>query len=89
MENVEKITAAINNALKEFKLTITSMDEYNNQFQIGELVERPNYEYELLFKSEPHDPVKIDGWIPIEISRLRHPEKLDEYLAKGILRKIA
>lgn len=46
------------------------------------------YNYEMLFKSEPNDNIKIDGWIPIVDNMIKHPEKINEYIKKGLLRKI-
>jgi len=48
----------------------------------------PDYEYETFFKSEPTDSVKIDGWLPIATDRIKNPEKIEEYIKNGILRKV-
>jgi len=45
-----------------------------------------NYEYEYLFRSEENEPCPINGWYPITTERIKHPEKIPEYLANGILR---
>lgn len=47
------------------------------------------YEYEMFFKSEPNDFLKIDGWYPIATDRIKHPEKIEEYIQKGLLRRIS
>ncbi len=46
------------------------------------------YEYEMLFSSNPNDLIKIDGWIPIDTSRIEKADKIDEYIKIGLLRKI-
>ena len=46
------------------------------------------YEYEMFFKSEESDTIKIDGWIPITTERIKYPEKIEEYITNGLLRKI-
>lgn len=48
----------------------------------------PDCEYEMFFKSEPTDKVKIDGWYPIATDRIRHPGRIEKYIANGLLRKI-
>ena len=45
-----------------------------------------NYEYEYLFRSEENEPCPINGWYPIATERIKHPEKIPEYITKGILR---
>lgn len=47
----------------------------------------PNYEYEMFFDSEPNEPMQIHGWYPIATDRIRHPEKIDHYIEKGLLRR--
>ncbi len=46
------------------------------------------YEYEMKFNSSPNDLIKIDGWNKININYLKFPDKLDEYIEKGIVRKV-
>lgn len=48
----------------------------------------PSFEYEMFFKSEPTDFCKIDGWYPIATGRIKNPERIEEYIKKGLLRKI-
>jgi len=48
----------------------------------------PEYEYEMFFKSEPTDACKIDGWYPIATDRIRNPDKIDQYIKNGLLRKL-
>lgn len=48
----------------------------------------PEYEYELFFKSEPHDSTKIDGWYPIATDRIKHPHLIEKYIESGLLRRI-
>lgn len=46
------------------------------------------YEYEMFFNSGPEDPMKIYGWYPIATDRIVNPEKIEEYIANGILRRV-
>lgn len=46
------------------------------------------YEYEMFFESRPDDFCKIDGWYPIATDRIRKPERIEEFLKSGLLRKI-
>ena len=46
------------------------------------------YEYEMFFSSNPNDMIKIDGWIPIDTSRIEKADKIDEYIEIGLLRRI-
>lgn len=47
-----------------------------------------DYEYEMLFNSDEGEICPIDGWFPISTDRIKHPEKVSEYIERGILRKI-
>lgn len=47
-----------------------------------------DYEYEMFFKSDPTDFVKIDGWYPIATERIRNPERIEKYIQNGLLRKV-
>lgn len=46
--------------------------------------------YEMLFRSNPNDKIKIDGWIPVKKDQIRklNEAKIEEYVAMGLLRKI-
>lgn len=44
------------------------------------------FKYEHLFISEDGEPCPIDGWVPIATNRIKHPEKIPEYIASGRLR---
>jgi len=44
-----------------------------------------NYEYELKITDEG-TPFEINDWIPIATDRIKQPERIAEYLQKGILR---
>jgi len=46
------------------------------------------YEYEIFLDSEPGESVQIHGWYPITTEMIRHPEKIDEYIKTGLLRRI-
>lgn len=49
--------------------------------------EEEQYEYEVFFESKPEDIMKIDGWVPISVDAIKYPEKINEYIKRGILRK--
>ena len=45
--------------------------------------------YEMFFNQNQEDPeFAIKGWFPIDVSRLHCPDKLNEYIQKGIIREI-
>ena len=46
----------------------------------------PNYEYEMLIDDEG-TPFEINSWIPITTDRIKDPSRIDEYIAKGLIRK--
>lgn len=46
------------------------------------------YEYEMFFSSNPNDMIKIDGWMPIDTTKIEKADKIDEYMKIGLLRKI-
>ncbi len=48
----------------------------------------PGWEYELLIDDEEGTPFQINDWIPIATDMIRHPEKIEEYIEKGMLRRI-
>lgn len=47
------------------------------------------FEYEMFFKSEVDDKIKMDGWIPISTNFIRNPLKINNYIKRGLLRKIS
>ncbi len=47
-----------------------------------------SYQYEMLFKSNPNDTIKLDGWIPIETSTIEKTDRIPEYIETGLLREI-
>ena len=66
-------------------------DAYNALNVWIKLLEKPvvpNYEYEWFAESQPGDTISINGWIPIATDRIKHPEKIEEYIKNGKLRKI-
>ena len=46
----------------------------------------PDYEYEMLIDDEG-TPFEIYSWIPIATDRIKDISKIDEYIAKGLIRK--
>lgn len=47
----------------------------------------PECEYEVLMESE-NTPFEPGTWMPISTDAIKNPEKIPEYIKKGILRKI-
>jgi hypothetical protein len=45
------------------------------------------YKYEVYFKSNETDTIKIDGWIPIDIDSINKPENIEKYIENGLLRR--
>lgn len=52
------------------------------------MAEKEEFEYEMLFKSDPYNTIQLNGWYPIATNRIKHPEKIEEYIKQGVLRKI-
>lgn len=46
----------------------------------------PDYEYEMLI-DDKGTPFEIDSWIPIATDRIKDLTRIDEYIAKGLIRK--
>jgi len=63
------------------KSIIEKIDEYSTKNNL-------DYEYEMFFKSEPHDIIKVDGWLPISTDRIINFNKINEYIENGLLRRI-
>jgi len=47
-----------------------------------------DYEYEMLIDDEENTPFATNSWIPISIDRIKNPSRIEEYIKKGILRRI-
>lgn len=61
--------------------------ENNNRWdKKPEQPEQSEFEYEMFFDDD--GPISIHGWYPISTHRIKHPEKIEEYIAKGLLRRI-
>lgn len=60
--------------------------EYLN-FYLNKNNSKSLYEYELYFNDDSQF-CSIHGWYPIATDRIKNPEKIDEYIKSGILRKI-
>ncbi|PSR54174.1 hypothetical protein AHMF7605_11900 [Adhaeribacter arboris] len=77
---------------KSHLLSNEEVDECKRECYKAGLLARPvapteeTTEYEMFFKSEPDDIIKIDGWVPIATDRIKRPELIPEYLEKGLLR---
>lgn len=48
----------------------------------------PDFEYEMFLKSELGDVIRLDGWYPISADCIHNPEKIEEYIKNGVLRKL-
>ena len=57
---------------------------YHRAKQLG--ISSPDYEYEMLIDDEG-TPFEINSWIPIATDRIKDPSRIDEYIAKGLIRK--
>ena len=68
---------------------ITYLDEeYPDVF--NSLVETqpiPDYEYEM-FIDDKGTPFEINTWVPIATNKIKDISKIDEYIKKGLIRKI-
>jgi len=63
------------------------VDAYEEQLRIANVsISLPNYEYEMLIDDEG-TPFEINSWIPITTDRIKDPSRIDEYIAKGLIRK--
>ena len=63
------------------------MDEAVKNCSIPNVVlSLPDYEYEMLIDDEG-TPFEINSWIPIATDRIKDPSRIDEYIAKGLIRK--
>ena len=60
----------------------------NSPDSYGMVNDSEGYEYEMFFSSNPNDMIKIDGWIPINTSRIEKADKIEEYIEIGLLRRI-
>ena len=47
----------------------------------------PNYEYEMLIDDAENTPFQTNAWIPIATDIIKDQTKIEEYIAKGMLRK--
>ena len=61
------------------------LEKIENSNTIAKVID---YEYEMFFKSTLSDFVKIDGWYPIATDRIVRPEKIDNYIETGLLRRV-
>lgn len=63
------------------------VDAYEEQLRIANVsISLPNYEYEMLIDDEG-TPFEINSWMPITADRIKDPSRIDEYIAKGLIRK--
>lgn len=49
---------------------------------------RNGAKYEVFFKSRANDKIRIDGWVPVDTSIIQEVDRIEEYIEKGIIRKI-
>lgn len=71
---------------QDLKIAYDKADKTAKEF--GKPEPQPKYEFEMFFKSETTDVVKIDGWYPIATDRIKHPDRIEEYIDKGLIRRI-
>jgi len=63
------------------------VDAYEEQLRIANVsISLPDYEYEMLIDDEG-TPFEINSWIPIATDRIKDVSRIDEYIAKGLIRK--
>jgi len=63
------------------------VDAYEEQLRIDNVsISLSDYEYEMLIDDEG-TPFEINSWIPIATDRIKDPSRIDEYIAKGLIRK--
>ena len=63
------------------------VDAYEEQLRIANVsISLPDYEYEMLIDDEG-TPFEINSWIPIATDRIKDISRIDEYIAKGLIRK--
>ena len=63
------------------------VDAYEEQLRIANVsISLPDYEYEMLIDDEG-TPFEINSWIPIATDRIKDPNRIGEYIAKGLIRK--
>lgn len=76
----------------EIQIAELRVKELKEEFEKEEYQELKNkealseYEYEMFFDDD--SSVSIHGWYPIATDRIRDLSKIDEYIKKGLLRKI-
>lgn len=90
LDNGYQAVDIITKALNQIGLTIHDNDDGTHTITDNYTPPppTPDYEYELFFKSEPTDSIKIDGWMPIATERIMRPEKIEEYIKNGLLRRV-
>ena len=63
------------------------VEAYEEQLRIANVsISLPDYEYEMFIDDEG-TPFEINSWIPIATDRIKDPRRIDEYIAKGLIRK--
>lgn len=64
--------------------------EFVDIFLQGKLKEDdiPEYEYEMFIEAAEKTPFTENTWIPISTDRIKNPNNIDEYIKRGILRKV-
>ena len=63
------------------------VNAYEEQLRIANVsISLPDYKYEMLIDDEGA-PFEINSWIPIATDRIKDPSRIDEYIAKGLIRK--
>jgi hypothetical protein len=64
------------------------IDAYEKQLRSTDaIISSYTYEYEMLIDDEG-TPFEINSWIPIATDRIKDKSRIDEYISKGLIRKI-
>ena len=63
---------------------------YEKFIEDKESLDSYKYEYEALVTEEysKNSPFEVGSWIPVSADRIKDPNKISEYIEKGLLRKI-
>lgn len=66
---------------------IKAWDETMEKFETKQLDENQNYEYEM-FIDDKNTAFEMNSWIPISTDRIKDISRIEEYIQKGLIRKI-
>lgn len=79
---------SIKNFREEHKSITTKFESEKPSINYDIVLGTIDYKYEHLLTGDDGKPCPIDGWMPIATERIKHPEKIPEYIERGQLRLI-